>query len=261
VHLGVILPNYGWEAGADGVRAVAEAAEELGVDSVWATEHILVGPEASGQFGRVLEPLATLSWIAGYTARTGLGTSIIILPLHHPIELAKQVATLQELSSGRLRLGVGIGWHEDEFRFMGVDFRTRGRRAEEALRLMRALWSGERNFTGEYWSFENATFGPLPSAVPEIWVGGGSDRAIRRAHELGDVWHPSRTATVRALREAKARFPDLRIIPRVSGGSADEVSAQFEALQGAGAEGVVAGFGSDPERVVKSLREFVRRYR
>jgi len=261
VHLGVILPNYGRESTAHGVRAVAEAAEELGVDSVWATEHILVGPEAREPFSRVYEPVATLAWISGYTARVGLGTSVVILPLHHPIELAKQAATLQELSGGRLRLGVGVGWHEQEFRFMGVDFRSRDRRADEALRLMRVLWSGETEFSGEYWSFENATFEPLPAAVPEIWVGGGSDRAVRRAYELGDVWHPSRTATIAALRDVKERFPELRIVPRVSGESADEVSRQFEALQAAGAEGVVAGFGVDAEHVVASLRELVPRYR
>ena len=144
---------------------------------------------------------------------------------------------------------------------MGADFRRRDRRADEALRLMRALWSGETDFSGEYWWFQSATFEPLPAPVPEVWVGGGSGRAVRRAHELGDVWHPSRTATVPALREVKERFPELRIVPRVSGESADEVSRQFEALQAAGAEGVVAGFGLDAEHIVASLRELARRHR
>jgi probable F420-dependent oxidoreductase len=257
----VILPNFDEHASPAGVRAVAEAAEEHGYDSVWATEHIIVGPEGVDPYGRVLDPLCTLSWIAGYTERVGLGTSIVLVPLHHPIRLAKEAATLQELSGGRLRLGVGIGWHEDEFRFMGVDFRTRGRRADEALRLIRALWAGERSFEGELWSFEQATFEPVPSAVPEIWVGGGSDRAVRRARELGDVWHPSRSVGPERVRELKERFPELRVVPRLPGASAAELARQIEAFAAAGCEGVVASFGTEPARAVASLRELARSVR
>ncbi len=260
VHLGIILPNFDRHASPEGVRAVAETAEELGFDSVWATEHIIVGPQAVDPYGRVLDPLCTLSWIAGYTQRVGLGTSIVLVPLHHPIRLAKEVATLQALSGGRFRLGVGIGWDEDEYRFMGVDFRTRGRRADEALKLMKALWSGERSFDGEFWSFENATFEPLPSQQPEIWVGGGSDRAIRRARELGDVWHPSRGVDSARVREVKERFPDLRVVPRITGASADEVRTKIEELRPAGCEGAVASFGTEPERAVASMREFAEQY-
>ena len=148
MHFGVILPNYGKGSSPDGIRRVAEAAEELEFDSVWATEHIIVGPEAVDPYGRVYDPLVTLGWIAGWTQRIGLGTSIVLVPLHNPIHLAKEVATLQELSGGRFTLGVGMGWHKDEFEFMGVEFKGRGRRADEAIRLMRALWNGERDFDG-----------------------------------------------------------------------------------------------------------------
>jgi alkanesulfonate monooxygenase SsuD/methylene tetrahydromethanopterin reductase-like flavin-dependent oxidoreductase (luciferase family) len=177
------------------------------------------------------------------------------------VRVAKESATLQELSGGRFRLGVGVGWHEDEFRFMGVPFRGRDRRADEALRLMRALWAGERSFDGEFWSFDDATFAPLPSQQPEIWVGGGSERAIRRARELGDAWHPSRGVGVERVREVKGRFPELRVIPRLPPGSAAEVAAHIEELQAAGCEGVVASFGTEPNRAVASMREFVERYR
>ena len=90
----------------------------------------------------------------------------MLAPLHHPIHLAKEVATLQELSGGRATLGVGVGWHRDEFDFMGVPFEGRGRRADEALRVVRALWTGERDFEGRFWSFSDATFAPLPSPQP-----------------------------------------------------------------------------------------------
>jgi len=249
VHLGVILPNFGEGSNPAGIRSIAEAAEELGLDSVWATEHILVGPEAVDPYGRVYAPLVTLGWIAGFTERVALGTSIVLAPLHHPIHLAKETATLQELSGGRLRLGVGMGWHEDEFRFLGYEFRGRGRRGDEALRVLRALWSGERSFHGEHWSFEGATFAPLPDPQPELWVGGGSARAIRRAREVGDVWHPSRSIAADDVRRVKKQHPALRVIPRTR-------PELVDAFLDAGAEGVVVSVAGEA-----ALRDLVRRYR
>jgi probable F420-dependent oxidoreductase len=259
VHVGIILPNYDRHASPEGVRAVAETAEELGFDSVWATEHIIVGPEGADPYGRVLEPFSTLAWIAGYTERVGLGTSIVILPLHHPIEVAKHLATLHELSGGRFRLGVGVGWLEEEYRFMGIEFRRRGRRADEALRLMRALWAGEREFHGELWSFENATFEPVPDRPPEIWIGGGSDRAVRRARELGDAWHPSRSADTARIREVKERHAELRVIPRVAVESAAAAEAKLAELEGVGCEGAVLSFGTEPGPAVAAMHELAER--
>jgi probable F420-dependent oxidoreductase len=235
VHFGVILPNYGPDSNPDGIRRVAEAAEELGFDSVWATEHIIVGPEAVDPYGRVYAPLITLGWIAGWTQRIGLGTSIVLVPLHDPIHLAKEVATLQELSGGRVRLGVGVGWHKDEYDFMGVEFEGRGRRADEAIRMMRTLWRGE---------LPGAAFEPRPSTEPEIWVGGGSKRAIRRALELGDVWHPSRGSDPDQVRRVKEEHPELRVIPRTR---PELVDAMLEA----GAEGAVVQFADE-----EAMRDF-----
>jgi len=199
----VILPNYGLDSNPDGIRRVAELAEELGFDSVWATEHIIVGPEAVDPYGRVYAPLVTLGWIAGFTERIGLGTSIVLVPLHHPMHLAKEVATLQELSGGRFTLGVGMGWH----------------------------------------------LGGAPSPQPEIWVGGSSERAIRRALELGDVWHPSRGSDAEHVRRVKEQHPGLRVIPRVA---AENVEAMLEA----GAEGAVVAFAEEA-----AMRDFAGRYR
>jgi alkanesulfonate monooxygenase SsuD/methylene tetrahydromethanopterin reductase-like flavin-dependent oxidoreductase (luciferase family) len=236
VHLGVILPNFGEGSSPRGIRRVAEAAEELGFDSVWATEHVLVGPEGVDPYGRVYAPLVTLGWIAGFTNRVELGTSIVLAPL-------------QELSAGRLLLGLGVGWHEDEFRFFGVPFRGRGRRGDESIRLMRALWSGERTFAGERWSFDDATFAPLPDPVPELWIGGSSDRALRRARELGDVWHPSRRSDADHVRRVKEQYPGLRVVPRTR---PELVDGFLEA----GAEGVVVTLPDE-----NAMRAFVRRYR
>jgi probable F420-dependent oxidoreductase len=212
VHFGVILPNYGTGSSPEVIRRDAKTAEELGFDSVWTTEHIVVGPEAVDPYGRVYDPLVTLGWIAGWTERIGLGTSIVILPLHNPFHLAKQVATLQELSAGRMTMGVGMGWYRDEFEFMGVEFEGRGRRGDEMIRLMRALWNGERDFEGEHWSFQDATSEPHPRPQPEVWVGGSSERAIRRELEVGDVWHPSRGSVADHVRRVKALHPELRVI-------------------------------------------------
>jgi probable F420-dependent oxidoreductase len=244
VHFGVILPNYGTDSSPDGIRRVTEAAEELGFDSVWATEHIIVGPEAVEPYGRVYDPLVTLGWIAGMTERIGLGTSIVLVPLHQPMRLAKEVATLQELCGGRFTLGVGMGWHKDEFQFMGVEFEGRGRRADEAIQVMRALWKGERDFHGQYWSFENATSEPHPSPQLELWVGGSSERAIRRALELGDVWHPSRGSDADHVRRVKEQHPQLRVIPRTS-------PELVDAMLDAGAEGAVVTFADEA-----AMREF-----
>ncbi len=249
MHFGVILPNYGTGSSPGGIRHVAEAAEELGFDSVWTTEHIIVGPEAVDPYGRVYSPLVMLGWIAGWTEQIGLGTSIVLVPLHNPMHLAKEVATLQELSGGRFTLGVGMGWHKDEFEFMGVEFEGRGRRADEAIRLMRALWSGEHDFEGQTWSFHNATSEPHPSPQPQIWVGGSSDSAIRRARDLGDAWHPSRGSDADHVRRVREQHPELRVIPRTS-------PEQVEPMLEAGAEGAVVSFADEA-----AMRDFALHYR
>jgi len=239
VHFGVILPNYGHGSTSDGIRRVAETAEELGFDSVWATEHLIVGREAVDPYGRVYAPLATLAWIAGWTERIRLGTSIVLVPLHHPVHLAKETATLQDLSAGRfLALGVGMGWHRDEFDHMGVPFEGRGRRGDDAIRAVKALWNGEHEGMSD----------PKPSPVPEIWVGGSSERAIRRARELGDVWHPSRGSEVDHVRSVKERHPELRVVPRTR---PEHVDGMLEA----GAEGAVVTFPDEA-----ALRDFAGRY-
>ena len=246
MHFGLILPNYGEQATPERIRRVAQTAEELGFDSVWATEHIVPGPEAAATYGRVYDPIVTLGWLAASTQRIGLGTSIVILPLHNPFLLAKQAATLQELTGRRVRLGIGVGWHRDEFDFLGVEFEGRGRRANEAIRVMRALWRGEREFEGRYWSYREATFDPKPSPPPEIWIGGSSPQGVRRALTLGDVWHPSRRSDADHVRSVKTEHPDLRVIPRTS-------LEQVDAMLDAGAEGAVVTFPND-----ESMRDFAR---
>ena len=194
----------------DPVRAVelVQAAEEAGFESVWTVEHTVVpadyrsaypyspdGKMAGGQDDfPIPDPLIWLSYVAAATHRLKLATGILILPQHNPVVIAKQVATLDVMSGGRVLLGIGVGWLEEEFRAIGADFHTRGARTDEYIQAMRALWSEDLpTFRGDHVAFESAHCRPRPAhgAVPII-VGGHSRAAARRAGRLGDGFFPAR---------------------------------------------------------------------
>jgi probable F420-dependent oxidoreductase len=193
VKFGLCLPNYGPATGAEAIRQVAVAAEAAGYDSVWSTDHLLVPEEHAPTFGRVIEALVTLGYLAGVTNRLILGTSVLVLPQRDPILVAKQAAAIDQLSGGRLILGVGSGWMEGEFDYLGVDFRQRGRISDEWLDVLYTLWRESRPaFQGERIQFDNAVFEPKPiqAGGPPVWIGGNSDAAMRRAATKADGWHP-----------------------------------------------------------------------
>jgi alkanesulfonate monooxygenase SsuD/methylene tetrahydromethanopterin reductase-like flavin-dependent oxidoreductase (luciferase family) len=163
------------------------------------------------------------------------------------MHLAKEVATLQELSGGRFTLGVGMGWHRDEFDFMGVEFKNRSRRADEAIRLMHALWKGERDFEGEYWSFITRPRSRTPRRNRRSGSAAARSRAIRRVLELGDAWHPLRGSDANDVLRVKVQHPELRVIPRVA-------PEHVEAMLEPGAEGAVVQFADEV-----AMRDFARR--
>jgi probable F420-dependent oxidoreductase len=259
-ELGVHLGNAHPTATAAAVADAALAAEQLGFDAVWMTEHAIVGPEAAQTYGTVVHPLPMLAYLAARTERVALGTSVLIAPLHNPVMLAKLAAGIQDLSGGRLRLGLGIGWHRDGFAFMGVPFAGRARRTEESIAVMRSLWAGERSFAGEDWQFHDATFAPLPATPPEIWIGGGSPAAVRRATDLGDAWHPI-LLTADDIRRVREQRPDLRVVPRVTAGSAAELAPLVAEMHAAGADGVAAGVTGGPQRTLAELPLLAERVR
>ncbi len=190
MQFGVGLPNYGRGASVQGIVEVARAAEELGYDSVWTTDHLLVPKQHADVFGYVIEAVLSLTYVAALTQRVRLGTSIIVLSQRNAILFAKQVATLDQLSHGRVIVGVGAGWMEGEFAYLNANFRQRGRVLDESIAVLRAMWEqDEPAFHGKFYDFEGAVSNPKPIQphIP-IWVGGNSDRAIRRAGR-NDGWH------------------------------------------------------------------------
>jgi len=171
---------------------LSKTCEEVGFDSVWATDHIIMPTELREPYGQLLEPLITLAYVASATEKLRVGTSCVVLPQRNPMLLAKQAAALDVFSKGRLILGVGAGWAEPEFRFLNADFSRRGKVMDESIRLVKSLWKDEVvNFDGEYFHVKDALFLPKPvnRDVP-VWIGGNGPAAVRRAVGLGDGWHP-----------------------------------------------------------------------
>jgi probable F420-dependent oxidoreductase len=194
MKFGVCLPNFpfGVRPTRDAILEVAQEAESLGFDSVWVSDHILV-PNDKPRYGRLFEALSTLAYVGGATERIEMGTSILVLPYRSAITVAKQAATIDALTGGRLIVGVGAGWIEGEFDNLGMDFHNRGSRLNEGLAVMKALWGeDDPQVDGEFYQFSDVLFEPRPAregGIP-IWVGGHSNVALRRALEYGDAWHP-----------------------------------------------------------------------
>jgi probable F420-dependent oxidoreductase len=173
------------------MREVAQAAEELGFDSLWACDHIVNSERHAGS-ARCLEPLILMASLVQQFPRLHFGTDVLVLPQRNAILVAKQAATLSVLSEGRFILGIGAGWSEDEFRYLGADFERRGAHTDEAITLMRALWrQTPATFEGQFYNIKDAWFYPDPQGDgPPIWVGGSSPAALRRAARYGDAWMP-----------------------------------------------------------------------
>ncbi len=182
MKLGIHLPHIGRKAGPDAIRRSAVQAEALGFADVWVSEHVILPKDASYPPSALFyEPILTLTWAAAATKRVRLGSSVMVLPMHHPVPMAKQISTLQCLSEGRVIFGIGVGWLEAEFAAMGVPFRERGRRTDESIALMKALWNDDPvTFKTTYITAEIADMRmrPKPSTPIPIWVGGSSDKAL-----------------------------------------------------------------------------------
>jgi probable F420-dependent oxidoreductase len=260
MKFGIMFANTGTYATAEGIRALAAAAEDAGFDSLWTVEHVCVpegyeseypyaesgrmpGPENSP----IPDPLVWLTYVAAVTTTLKLATGILILPQRQPLVLAKECATLDQLSGGRLLLGVGAGWLREEFDALDVPFGDRGRRTDDYIGALRAAW-GEQpaSHAGEFTRFDGVYVqpGPVDGRIP-IVVGGHSEAAARRAGRLGDGFFPgsgsddqlaSLIATMRAAAEDAGRDPST--IEITAGGAAVFAPDPIEALQRQAAMGV-----------------------
>ncbi len=198
MKLALEFPSVIHREGPHEIARLAGAMDEIGFDQLDIFDHVVMGHDIDGREKNryparmpILEAFTTLSYLAACTSRIGLGTEVLVLPQRDPVLTAKQAATLDTLSGGRLRLGLGVGWQESEYEAMGQDFRNRGRRMDEAIRVLRSCWSQDPiDFHGEFYRLDAMAMEPKPprgGALP-IWIGGHSEAALRRAGRFGDGW-------------------------------------------------------------------------
>lgn len=208
MKFGIMYANAGPFAFPDSLANLARTAEEVGFESLWTVEHVVVpagyasqypysetGKMPGGEDVPIADPIVPLAYAAAVTRTLRLGTGVIILPQRHPLYVAKEMATLDVLSNGRAMLGVGVGWLEEEFQSLGVPFRQRGSRTDESIRAIRSLWKPEPEpFAGKYFKWGAVHSQPKPVQQPgvPIIVGGHSEPAARRAARLGDGFCPAR---------------------------------------------------------------------
>jgi probable F420-dependent oxidoreductase len=194
MKFGVCVPNYGEYSSPQALRAVALEAEKNNCDSIWATDHVLLPKNSGTPYERIFDSIATLAYLAPNTGTVRLGVSSLITAMRNPVVVAKQLATIDNLSGGRLMLATSAGWNEKEFTNVGSNFHNRGKRLDASIRLIRALWKGKSSFKSRILGteFSDAVFEPRPVQKDlKIWIGGTSKAAMKRAATLGDAWHPN----------------------------------------------------------------------
>jgi probable F420-dependent oxidoreductase len=248
MKLGLYIRNMGPQSSRQTLLDCARAAEAAGVDDLWVTDHIAIPPDQSeGSNGRYLDPLATLAYLAGATERIGLGTGVLVLPYRPPLATAKWVATIQELSGGRLLFGVGAGWMKEEFRVVGADLAKRGKTTDATLAFLnRCFAADEVEENGQPFLFR-----PRPTRPPII-VGGAPPHAFRRAVRYGDGWMPmgldagALRPLIAELREAMANAgkpsPEVVALTALALDDPARAADQIRSFAGAGVTRVVHGW-------------------
>ena len=196
MKFGVTIPNNWGIPDPSDVVAMGPLAEALGFDSIWVMDHLF----NNGYIRERLDdapyyhPLSILSYLSATTQSITLGTSVLVMPYHNPVELAKYSATLDQISGGRLTLGVGVGAMSEEFDALGISLKDRGSLTNESINILKELWTNENpSYSSSRWNFSDLKFSPKPLQKPSIpiWIGGASDGALARAARVGDGWHPS----------------------------------------------------------------------
>ena len=254
MKIGYSLSNNQGMEDVQGVIDLAVRAEELGFESVWASEHVFNVSYVYDRIGTkpYYEPLTILTYVAAMTTTIGLGTSVLVLPYHNPIRLAKVASTLDVLSGGRVMLGVGVGVIEEELEAMGSPYAERGAITDESIQVMKELWTQQDpSFQGRFHSFSGMKFSPKPAQKPHVplIIGGSSRAAIRRAARLGNGWHPSALP----LEEFSQKIQYLGERTKTSGRTSDEIPISVSAAM-RGREG--HALGTDPEEILQKARSY-----
>ena len=284
MRYGIALPNFTNVASEEAIEAAAGVAERLGWDAVWTTDHVLVDRgEQAADYRVNYDAIQTLAWVGARHPSLRLGTSVIVVPQRNAVVLAKELATLDALSGGRVIAGVGVGWNAKEFGNLGMAdrFASRGTYLSETIALWRHVWSGSTEpFRGKFHQFDDFVFGPLPpqGAKLPIWIGGRSDAALRRAGRLADGYHSSATSPetyaerlpkIRAAADAAGRpMPSLSARVRVEfgparddyyamRGTAEDVAAEVRKFVALGVEDLALSFVDIPgEEIVAGAERF-----
>jgi probable F420-dependent oxidoreductase len=250
VKVGIHLPQYGRVASGEAVTRAARHAEDLGFADVWVSDHVVHPAAQTYPSPHLYDPLLTLAWAAAGTTAIGLGTSVLVVPMHNPLELANQLASLDALSGGRLVVGVGVGWSEAEYAALGYEFSRRGRRLDEALDLWRAAWRDDPvSFQGDYVSFDDVRVLPKPAHAIPVWIGGSSEPAYRRAVARGDGYQAVGVKppdAVRIIERIRRDRPEKSFTISVRTGwdpqgmEPDVIRAERDAFAAAGVQHMVA---------------------
>ncbi len=232
MRLGFFLPQIGPWAGPDSVARVAKGAEEVGFDSVWVTERSLVPlePQTPYPLGDlpdvykwVLDPLCSLAFVVAQTSRVRVGTSILNLPWYSPVLLARQLTTLDVLSNGRLQVGFGQGWSKDEYEAAGVPWQRRGRRFEEALQVLKTIWTTDPvEFAGDFYTVPRSYIGlkPVQRPHPPIYMAAYTPATMTRTARFADGWHPVGVP----LANIAEMFGTIKTMAREAGRDADALT-------------------------------------
>ena len=208
MKIAVDFPSVAYREGPEQVLALASAIEQIGYDEIAAFDHVVMGHPSQGRRTiypaemPILEALMLLANIAAVTSKVSLSTEVLVLPQRQPVLVAKQVSTLDTLSQGRVRLGVGVGWQDSEYDALEEDFSNRGKRMDEAIDLMRSYWQGGRiEFRGRYYDSHDMGMEPVSPQGAEIpiWVGGESPAALKRTAEKANGWMASGVTDEQAL--------------------------------------------------------------
>ena len=243
---GTSMPSRGDMASPENLRTLAQRAESLGFDSVWVSDHIILPRKVDSFYPYAADgvatfrpdedyydPLATLNFLAGCTQKIRLGTHVLILPYRNPVLTAKMLSTLDVLSGGRVILGAGVGWMEEEFQALGLDtYAQRGAVTDEYIQLFKELWTKDNpEFHGEPYQLSESGFQPKPVQKPHppIWIGGHTNPAIRRAAKYGDGWMPIglRPPAILEPEELAEKIARLRRLTVRAGRPEDAVSLCF----------------------------------